>query len=158
MGEGRAVGGGSTLLGSSGSWSFSAIGRELLPGVSITSPPTRHVYHTHPAATQSLEAGGGPAAWATGTAGGLGPHRAGQQHPGLEAGGSDLRPKENPKGEAPQEEGGGEGPREAHPSPGVPTPDRSAVRSGPRPRALEGQVPSVLVCALPSRPECRHFT
>lgn len=47
--------------------------------------------------------------------------------PGLEAGGSDLRPKEHPKGEAPQE-GGGEGPREAHPSPGAPTTDRTVLR------------------------------
>lgn len=50
--------------------------------------------------------------------------------PGLEADGSDLRPKENPKGEAPQEEAGGEGAREAHPSPGVPTTDGTVLRRG----------------------------
>ena len=55
------MGGGFTLLGSWAGWSFSAIGRELLPGVSITPSPTPRVYHTHPAAAQSLEAGGGPA-------------------------------------------------------------------------------------------------
>lgn len=53
-----------------------------------------------------------------------------REPPGLEAGGSDLRSKENPKGEAPQEEGGGEGPREAHPSPGVPTTDGTILRRG----------------------------
>ena len=76
--------------------------------------------------------------------------------PGLEADGSDLRPKENPKGEAPQEEAGQRGPPESwcadHRR------DRPEARSGPRSRALERHVPSVLVFASPSRPERRHFT
>lgn len=62
MGQVGEGGEGLHPAGELGSWSFSAIGRRLLPGVSITSPPTLRVGHTHPVATQSLEAGGGPAA------------------------------------------------------------------------------------------------
>ena len=97
------MGEGSTLPGS---WSFSAIGWGLPPGVSITpSPPC--VPHSPRSRTKPCGVW-----WA-----------CCMSPPGLEADGSDLRPKENPKGEAPQEEAGGEGAREAHPSPGVPTTD-----------------------------------